>query len=75
MTKTQEKLQLLAELEGFDNITEMLKAAVFDSVAPSICMNANCDYTAEMEPDQREGYCELCETNSVKSCFILAGVI
>ena len=66
------KLETLAEIEGMD-VMEMLEHATFDSVAPGIC--ANCDYTCEVEPDQRKGYCEVCDTQTVSSCLILAGVI
>jgi hypothetical protein len=38
-------------------------------------MNAGCDYTAEMEPDQDRGWCEVCNTNSMKSALVLAGII
>jgi hypothetical protein len=34
-----------------------------------------CGCTAEMEPDQRAGYCEQCGKNKVVSALILAGVI
>lgn len=70
-----EKLQQLSELEGFDSVESMLESAIIDSVCPSICINRGCDYTSDMEPDQREGYCESCGTNTVQSCLVLAGVI
>jgi hypothetical protein len=68
------KLQELAESEGM-TIEEMLEQATFDCVAPSICMNKNCSTTYSYEPDCTEGWCEECETNSVKSCLVLAGII
>jgi hypothetical protein len=68
------KLQALADIEGME-IMEMLEAATYDSVAHSICMNPDCEYTTMMEPDQDRGWCEHCETNTVKSCLILAGLI
>ena len=46
-----------------------------DDVVPGICMNPDCDYTTEVEPDQREGWCEECETRSVRSGIVLAGLI
>lgn len=55
-------------------VEEMLKEAVFDSVAPGICMNESCSYTAYYEPDQQEGWCEACGTTTVTSCLILAGI-
>jgi len=69
------KMQELTEQFGFADEMEMLEAATIDSVAPAICMNPDCDYTTEMEPDQDRGWCELCEANTVKSCLVLAGII
>lgn len=70
-----EKAQTLAEIEGFQSIEELLEAYVTDSVCPGICMNEGCDYTIEVEPDCSEGWCEECDTNTVKSAMILMGVI
>lgn len=67
------KLELLAEQWDMD-IEEMLKMSVFDSVAPGICQNPGCDYSTEVEPDQRAGWCEVCDTKTVKSCLRLSGL-
>jgi hypothetical protein len=69
------KLMKLCEAEGFDSLDDLLKISVADSVCPAICMTEGCDYTAEMEPDQTEGYCEACGGNTVTSVLILAGLI
>lgn len=70
-----EKLQRLAELEGFDDIDDLINHASVDSVVPAICINQGCEYTTEMEPDQDKGWCESCQTNSVQSCLVLLGII
>ena len=64
----------LHELAGV-SVEELLRQANFDSVSPGICVNQDCDYTADVEPDQDKGYCEVCETNTVQSALILAGLI
>jgi len=71
----KEKLQTLCEIEGFDSIEQMLEQATFDSVAPGICKNPDCDYSCNVEPDSDSGYCEDCEENTVVSCLMLAGII
>lgn len=71
----RKKLRKLAELEGFETVTELLEHACRDSISPGICMNDGCDYTSEYEPDQTEGWCEVCDTNTVKSALVLAGII
>ena len=69
-----DKLQTLAaEYEA--SVDELLEEYGLDSVVPGICMNPGCDYSAEYEPDAREGWCEVCDTQSVASLLVLLGVI
>jgi hypothetical protein len=72
--RTEEKLAHLADAYG-STVEELLEEWGHDSVVPGICMNPGCDYTAEYEPDQREGWCDVCGTQSVKSLLVLQGVI
>jgi hypothetical protein len=69
------KLMKLCEAEGFDSLDDLLAVATTDSICPAICMSEGCDHTAEMEPDQTEGYCEASGGNTVTSVLILAGLI
>ena len=70
------KLMKLCDLEGFENLDDLLLlAALKDSVCPAICMTEGCDHTAEMEPDQDQGFCEACGGNTVASALVLAGLI
>lgn len=71
----QAKLNQLVEIEGYASLEELLEAAVFDSVSPGICQTIGCDYTTEVEPDQTEGWCEICGKGSVVSALILAGLV
>ena len=71
----QTKLATLARDFGFTDTDALLEAAVHDSVCPAICVREGCDYTADMEPDQREGYCEVCGGQTVQSALILAGLV
>jgi len=68
------KLQKLANIEGVP-VEELLENAVMDGSSKGICTNKGCDYTTETEPDQAQGYCEVCDTNTVKSACVLAGII
>jgi hypothetical protein len=67
------RLAALAKSEGFDSVDALLGAAVFDSVCPGICVL--CGYTAEVEPDQRRGYCSACGGQTVRSALVLAGLV
>ena len=69
-----ELLKELADSYGVDIYT-LLENATFDGTAASICTNDGCGYTTDYEPDQDQGWCEICETNTVKSCLVLAGMI
>ena len=71
----EEKLEKLAEIEGYSNYMDMLGEATNDSIAKGICTNVGCDYTTDVEPDSDGGWCEECNANTVHSCLILAGVI
>jgi hypothetical protein len=75
LSKKAAKLNKLCEIEGFQSLDDLLSASMFDSVCPAICMADGCDYTTEMEPDQRRGYCEACGGNTVTSALVLAGLI
>ena len=54
---------------------ELAEQGVYDSICPSICTNMGCNYTADLEPDQHEGYCENCNTHSVQSILVLMNLI
>ena len=70
----ERKLKNLAESEGTD-VEGLLKTAITDSVVPGICAASECSYTVGVEPDSRSGWCEVCETGTVVSCLVLAGII
>lgn len=73
------KLQTLMEAEGYDNLAEFLEKECMGfgwrAGVPAICVNEDCDYCTDMEPDQDRGWCGECGTDTVKSALILAGVI
>jgi hypothetical protein len=69
------KLDRLLAIEGYDDVVDLFAAVLSDSVSPGICINPDCDYTTEVEPDQDRGWCESCGTQTVKSALILAGLI
>jgi hypothetical protein len=69
------KLMKLCDAEGFESLEDLLQTTADDSVCPAICMTEGCNYTAEMEPDQDQGFCEACGGNTVTSALVLAGLI
>lgn len=69
------KLLKLCDSQGFDNLEALLKKCATDSICPAICMTEGCDYAVGMEPDQNEGYCEVCGGTTMVSALVLVGVI
>ncbi|WP_035687159.1 hypothetical protein [Bradyrhizobium sp. Cp5.3] len=68
------KLMKLCDAEGLESLDDLLQAAAADSVCPAICMKGR-DYTAAMEPDQDQGFCEACGGNTIVSILVLVGLI
>jgi hypothetical protein len=68
------KLDELADEWGL-TVGEFIERYALDDVSPGICMNPGCLYTTEVEPDQRQGWCEVCGTTSVRSGIVLARLI
>lgn len=68
------KLDQLASVWGL-SVHEFIEEYALADVVPGICMNPDCDYAAEVEPDQREGWCEECQMPTIQSGLILAGLI
>lgn len=74
MVTNETKIKTIEELEGRDRM-QIAQSAIMDSVCVGICMNENCDYTTDYEPDCTEGWCEPCDTGTVKSLMILMEII
>jgi hypothetical protein len=71
----QDKLATLISYEGYEDLDAFLEVFALDCVVPAICINPDCDCSAEMEPDQEQGWCECCDENTVVSALVLAGII
>jgi hypothetical protein len=69
------KLAKLLEIEGYDTVEALMEAVFSDSVSPAICMNEDCAFTCETEPDQDAGWCAECRTNTMTAAPVLAGLI
>jgi hypothetical protein len=49
------KFAELARTERYENVTALLADVASDVCSPGICVNAKCDDTMEVEPDQDRG--------------------
>ena len=69
-----DKLTTLESITGTP-IMEMLEEGTYDCVCQGICTNPDCSYTQEVEPDQNAGFCPECNTMTVTSALVLAGIL
>ena len=74
MSNAKEKLDTLAADWGYQSPLDMIESIGL-LASPAICMNDDCDYTTDIEPDNSRGWCECCNTNTVASALMLAGYI
>lgn len=66
-------MDILKEAEGYESSMDLLADNVHSGTVPCIC--TECEAIYYYEPDCNDGKCEQCGKNTVKSCFILAGMI
>jgi hypothetical protein len=71
---TERKAEDLAG-EYDTTVEELLGQFALESTVPGICIKPGCSYSAEYEPDQREGWCEECHIGSVVSLLVLLELI
>ena len=69
------KLHRLTMDWGYNDPSDMVEDYMCEGVNPAICINKECNYSTEMEPDQDHGWCESCGTNTMESASVLMGVI
>ncbi|MDA9475079.1 hypothetical protein XI03_11325 [Bradyrhizobium sp. CCBAU 65884] len=75
LSQKAQKLMTLCDQRGFQNLDDLLLAALLNSRCPAICMTEGCDHTANMEPDQDQGFCEACGGQTLVSALVLADLI
>ncbi|MGY3347174.1 MULTISPECIES: hypothetical protein [unclassified Bradyrhizobium] len=75
LARRVQKLVSLCDQRGFQDLDDLLLAALLNDASPAICMTEGCEHTADMEPDQEQGFCEACGGQTVVSALVLAGFI
>jgi hypothetical protein len=68
------KLQILGNAYGMTT-EQMYESSIMDGISPGICINPDCEYTTDVEPDCTDGWCENCNTESVRSALSLGGLL
>lgn len=75
MSNNDDKLEELAEIEGFIGGIELIEYFALNNIVPGICMNPLCSGTMDVEPDQKQGWCSECKTNNIVSCLVLGELL
>ena len=73
--KGLDKITELARQFGYDYKRPLIEDNYCSSTVPGICMNDDCNYTTDVEPDCSTGYCEICHNKTVKSALVIEGLI
>jgi hypothetical protein len=66
-------LNVLAAEFGTD-VDCMLEEYALESVVPGVCLDCHA-VTDACEPDARDNWCSNCDSQRVKSCLVLAGLV
>jgi hypothetical protein len=69
--------QLIKKMEAAEgcDIQEICEETCHECMGPGICRTCGEMADSAMEPDQDQGFCETCRTNTVVSGPILMGII
>lgn len=70
----RKKINKLCQEWGYISYINMMKDYQPENMSPGICMNENCNFTDDVEHDQSNGFCEVCEEKTVASIFAIIGV-
>ena len=67
-----DKLQALAEIEGYDDWLDLVSEHQLSGSVPGICTTEGCEHTAiSLEPDSRASLCEECDACTIVACLDL----
>ncbi len=73
-TERSQKLRYVSHVLGYDHPLNLLHAYLDNEIVPCICVTDGCNYIIGGERGVEEGHCPNCNTDTVASIFILAGV-
>jgi hypothetical protein len=68
-----QKLMKLCDIEGFENVEDVLFSSITDTVCPAICMSEGCDHTAGLRTVRATGGSENVATWRSASAFTHSG--
>ena len=69
-----QKLRTVSEALGFDHPLTLLFNYLNEPTVPGICINAGYSLIQNVAPQEEHGHCANCNTCTVQSVLVLAGV-
>jgi hypothetical protein len=66
------RLLTICEWWGYRDVPELIDRYLFDEVCPAICLQ--CGSVAQKDADARAGWCCHCDTDTMCSALVLAGI-
>jgi hypothetical protein len=75
MKTNEEAIAVIVAYEGADDALSIAQEHSTDTLTLGVCMNDGCECIEEVEHDSEDGWCENCETGTVRSLSRLLGII
>ena len=69
------KLRYVAEHFICHDPLTLLMYFMHKDIVPGVCTNPDCNLIANVEQKEEAAHCPNCETNTVQSVYVLAGVV
>jgi hypothetical protein len=63
----------VCECCGFMDVGEMINCYLFKESCPAFCLS--CGYIEEQAPETFAGWCPVCDTDTMRSALVLAGIL
>jgi ribosomal protein L40E len=67
------RLLMICDRWGCRDVPELINRYLFKEACPAICMR--CGIIAEKPPDTLEGRCPKCDSDTMRSALVLAGIL
>jgi hypothetical protein len=65
-------LRRLCECCGFRDARALIERYLFKDKCPAYCLR--CGYIEDKEPETFSGWCPVCDSDSMRSALVLAGI-
>lgn len=74
-SERSKKLRRVANALGYDHPLNLLHRYLDKEIVPGICTNEICDCVTNVAAAEEIGHCPSCDTYTVASILVIAGII